>query len=384
MFDLSGQTFGQYEITGRIGRGGMAVVYRARQQAVGREVAVKVIQTATIDPQEMAQFIQRFEREAKLIASLSHPHILKLFDFGQHGETVYLVMELLTGGSLAELIKSRRLDNEQAARLFEQIAEALDYAHSKGIVHRDLKPQNVLLDERGNAILTDFGISKVIGGTALTMSGVSMGTPAYMAPEMWSGQPLDARTDIYALGIMLYEMLTGRLPYQADTPMAIMGQHVNAAPPDVRALRPDLPAGVADVIRTAMAKRPDDRYQSAKELAAAFRIALTGAPAPRGSRPPAAQDAFAGDTAIVGAPVPTPEGGTRTQPTRRSASAPLLIGGIVLAAVIGLIAILAGNNAGGATTVQQTVVAQAPSPTTTEPPTPSETPEPVGVSITDV
>ncbi len=205
MAGLIGQRLGQYEIVALLGRGGMATVYRARQLNIKREVAIKVIRA---DLAETADFIKRFEREAETIASLRHPYILKLFDYGEFGDTVYLVMELVSGGSLAELISKGPLPVATASRLLEQIASALDYSHERGIIHRDLKPQNVLLDEQNNPILTDFGIAKILSQTtSLTQSGMAMGTPSYMAPEQWMGKALDSRADIYALGIMLFEML---------------------------------------------------------------------------------------------------------------------------------------------------------------------------------
>src|SRR5260221_644915 len=210
MANLIGQRLGHYEILALLGRGGMATVYRARQLNIEREVAIKVMKP---DLAEAEDFIERFRREARTIASLSQPHILKLFDYGQHDELIYLVMELLMGGSLARLISKGPLPLESVSLILEQVASALDYAHKRGIIHRDMKPQNGLLDTQGNAFLTDFGISKLLSQTtSLTQSGVAMGTPAYMSPEQWQGQVLDARSDIYALGIVLFEMLSGKLP----------------------------------------------------------------------------------------------------------------------------------------------------------------------------
>jgi serine/threonine protein kinase len=198
MADLIGQQLGQYEITALLGEGGMAVVYRARQTTVKRDVAIKVIKHGLVDK---GDFVRRFEREAQTVASLSHPFILKVFDYGQQGDSVYLVMELLTGGSLAGLIRRGPLSLDMTSRMFDQVASALDYAHRRGIIHRDLKPQNVLLDDEGNAHLTDFGIAKILSETtALTQSGMAMGTPSYMPPEQWQGRALDARADVYALG----------------------------------------------------------------------------------------------------------------------------------------------------------------------------------------
>jgi len=273
MFDLIGQRLGQFEVTALIGKGGMATVYEARQVSLDRRVAIKVIKPDLMDS---AEFLERFQREARLLASLSHAHILKIFDFGQFGSQVYLVMELLKGGSLADLIRNGPLTVENTARFLEQIGSALDYAHEQGIIHRDLKPQNVLFDDRQNAFLTDFGIAKLLdSATRLTQSGLMMGTPAYMAPEQWQGMTIDGRADIYALGIMLYEMLTGRLPFNADTPYGLMHQHVSEPPPPALSLRADLPPAIDTVLQRALAKDRERRYGTGRELVDAFRASLT-------------------------------------------------------------------------------------------------------------
>ncbi len=290
MADLIGQRLGQYEIKALLGEGGMASVYQAFHPMLRRDVAIKVIESRLA---RKAAFVTRFEREAQIVASLNHPNILKIFDYGRHDDLIYLVMELEVGGSLTDLIRAGDLTLELASRLFEQVASALDYAHSRGIIHRDLKPQNVLLDGEQNAILSDFGIAKLIGEdvTQLTQSGMAMGTPAYMSPEQWQGRPLDSRSDLYALGVMLFEMLTGRLPFVADTPFGMMHMHVYEPPPSLRTLRPDLSADVEAVLDRALAKNPDERYQSARELAQEARLALARqlptapATAPRQSSP---------------------------------------------------------------------------------------------------
>lgn len=275
---LIGQRFGQYEILSKLGAGGMATVYRARQLNVDRFVALKVMLDRFADD---AELIRRFQAEVKIAASLSHPHIVKVFDYGQHGEMAYIVMELLTGGSLAQLITERgKLPPSLTLRLFNQMTEALDYAHQQGIVYRDLKPANVLLDSSQNAFITDFGIARLINSTSLTRTGMVMGTAAYMAPELWEGARADSRTDIYALGILLYEMLSGQTPYVAETPLQMMYQHVNTLPPPL-APDPQLSPALNVVIQTALAKRREDRFSSAKALADALRAALEGKPVPK-------------------------------------------------------------------------------------------------------
>ena len=273
MDSLIGQTVGNYEIISLLGEGGMATVYRAQQTNMRREVAFKIIRSGMSGS---ADFVQRFEREVQTVATLNHPHILKVFDFGQVNGAAYLVMELQAGGSLTTLIEAGPLDTARAATLLDQIASALDYAHRKGVIHRDLKPQNILLDTEGNAILTDFGIAKVLNTAGMTQTGMTVGTPTYMAPEQWQGLPLDARSDEYALGIVLYQMLSGKLPFNGDTPFAVMHKHIYDAPPSIIADRPDLSPAVDMVIKRAMAKNRDDRFATAGELAAAFRAALQG------------------------------------------------------------------------------------------------------------
>ncbi|HRE49752.1 MAG TPA: serine/threonine-protein kinase [Aggregatilineales bacterium] len=275
MADLIGQHLGNYEIISPLGQGGMATVYRARQTTMKRDVAIKVI---TQQHAGDTEFTKRFEREVETIASLSHAHILKVFDYGKHEGMVYLVMELLTGGSLADKISAGAIPPKKVKALLNQITSALDYAHRRGIIHRDLKPQNVMLDEGGNAFLTDFGIAKIVSSNqaaTATKAGAIMGTPYYMAPEQWRGDPVDARTDIYALGTILYEMLLGRLPFDADTAFVLMHKHVNEPPP-LAELREKFSVAVSHAVSTAMAKDPAQRYASAGDLAKAFEDALEG------------------------------------------------------------------------------------------------------------
>jgi len=376
MADLIGQRLGQYEIISLLGKGGMAKVYRARQVNVRRDVAIKVIESRLV---ETPEFVRRFEREAQTIANLNHPFILKLFDFGQHDDLLYLVMELQQGGSLNARIREQGpLSGEQTARYLDQISEALDYAHERGIIHRDLKPQNVLLDERGNAILTDFGIARIVDAntTALTGTGIAMGTPGYMAPEQWYGKDVDSRTDEYALAIMTYEMLTGKTPFVGDTPANVMYMHLNVSPPSLRTSRPDLPPAVDVVLNKALAKDPDQRFQTAADFAKAFRTALSGSV-------PAGMDA------TFKQPVPPPSGSVPVwlesaakqpaQPTTaRRSRAPLMAGGLLLIVVaIAIIGALAARNNGGtasptAVVMRPTDISGLPSMTPTQTPSLTE------------
>lgn len=272
--DLIGRRIGRYEVLDLLGKGGTATVYRARQLNIKRDVALKIIKPDLLETNE---FLRRFKREADTIASLSHPHILKLFDYGNYRDQVYLVMELLSGGSLAGVIRRELLPLDRANRILAQIASALDYAHRRGIIHRDLKPQNVLLDEEGNAHLTDFGLVKILSlASPLTESGNTMGTPAYMAPEQWQGQEIDGRADGYALGIMVFEMLTGNLPFKADTPASMMYKHLLEPLPVLRDIRIDLPPGVQEAVTKAVAKDRDERFSTATEFSEAFNASLSG------------------------------------------------------------------------------------------------------------
>ncbi len=291
------QILGNYQIEERLGRGGMATVYRARQLNMRRDVAIKIMSAELV---EDPQFVARFEREAQVIASLEHPRILPVHDFGHEGELFYLVMRLIEGETLYDRMLDGPLPPATAAKLVTQIAEALDYAHGRGVIHRDLKPNNILLDEYDNVYMMDFGLAKLLAATShLTETGMVLGTPAYMAPEQWRGDPVDARTDVYALGVILYEMVCGQPPFEgADTPFTLMYKHLNDTPQAPRSILPSLPAGVDAVILRALAKDPAGRYDSAGALARAFSAALDGAPA--------AEVAPSAEVADAAAPPPVP------------------------------------------------------------------------------
>jgi predicted Ser/Thr protein kinase len=269
------EKFGRYEIKKEIGRGGMATVYHAYDPRFERDVAIKVLPHAFLhDP----QFRVRFEREAKMIALLEHPAIVPVYDFGEESEQPYIVMRYMSGGSLSDRIKQGPLSVEEASLIITRLAPALDAAHARGIIHRDMKPGNILFDQYGNAFISDFGIARLEGssGGATLTQGVILGTPAYMSPEQIQGNELDGRSDLYALGVILYEMLSGVQPYLSETPGKVMMMHILEPVPEIIKVKPDMPASINAVIEKAMAKDPNQRYSTAAELGAALEAAVRG------------------------------------------------------------------------------------------------------------
>ncbi len=259
------QKIGRYEIEREIGHGGMSVVYLARDPHVKRAVAVKILpRQFTHEP----QFRARFQREAELIAALEHPFIVTLYDFGEEDDQPYIVMRYMPGGTLQQrLATSGPMPLPELARLVTRISEALDEAHAQHIIHRDLKPGNILFDARGEAYLGDFGIAKISEATAFTGTGI-IGTPEYMSPEQARGfKDLDGRSDVYALGSVVFHALTGQLPFKAETPMGAAVAHITEPVPNILAVKPDLPPACAAIVQCALAKNPEDRYPTAGQLA---------------------------------------------------------------------------------------------------------------------
>jgi serine/threonine-protein kinase len=262
------QTLGRYEIRHELGRGGMAIVYLGYDPRIEREVAIKVLpRQFSFDP----QFEARFEQEVRAIAKLEHGAIVPVYDFGEVDDQPFIVMRYMSGGSLAARLRLGHLPLPEAARILTRIAPALDRAHAQGIIHRDLKPGNILFDQEGEAYLSDFGIAKLADSTAAYTGSALIGTPAYMSPEQARGEAkVDGRSDVYSLGVILFETLAGRPPYAADTPMGIAMRHVTDPIPRIRRLNPGLPKDLERVIRRALAKAPRNRFQTAAELASAL------------------------------------------------------------------------------------------------------------------
>jgi hypothetical protein len=376
-----GTILGSYRLLERVGQGGMGIVYRAQHLRLGSEAAVKVLPVNLAGEPE---FLRRFEREAASAAALQHPNILAVWDYGEQDGTPYFVMPHIAGGTLKDQLARGPLPWQDVVKYLRQMADALDYAHERGIIHRDVKPANMLVDQRGQLYLADFGIARALEGSeGLTRAGAGIGTPEYMAPEQAQGRA-DARSDLYALGVTVYQMLAGRVPYSGNSTVEVLMKHLQHPLPlePLRSVQPSLPAGVEEVLRKALAKNPDERYQSGHALDEALTQALAGgspavaahqqtvptpsahahegaaaheqaAPAtPRpvgGAEPgvatpsPAPQSAATGREAAraagdpVAAPSPAPP-----QATRRLARSPVLAGALIGGSVLAVLCLVAG------------------------------------------
>ncbi len=294
--ELVGRQIDHYRIESHIARGGMADVYLATDTNLERQVAFKLMLSSFSQDPDLAG---RFEREARIAASLNHPNIIQVYSTGHTAaKQPYMAMQYIDGGSLHDQLKklaarSQRLETEDALRLARQIASALETAHQAGIVHRDLKPSNILLRPDGTPVVSDLGIAAMrSAATRLTRTGLVLGTPNYMAPEQGAGREVDGRADIYALGVILYEMLAGKVPFAADSPLAVIHQHMVAAPPPLHEIRPDLAPSALTIVARCLQKEPDDRYQTAADLTAALDRAIAGKPLPDAglfAKPPAAK-----------------------------------------------------------------------------------------------
>ena len=331
-------TIGRYTLQTQLGSGGMATVYRGYDPRLARDVAVKLLLGDTYNDPNLRE---RFEREAHTIARLEHPAIVPVYDFGDDQGQLFLVMRLMTGGSLQDRLRRGPMSASDVAHIVSRLADALDTAHAMGVIHRDLKPGNILFDEYGHPMISDFGIAKLAldaGAATLTQTGSLVGTPAYMSPEQVRGDPdIDKRSDLYSFGIIVYEMLTGKPPYRADTPYGLLMQHVTAPIPRVLDTNPMLPLAVQAVIERALAKERSQRFASAGELATALVTALQQAPKPE---PATAFEATLLPDALTSEPSPASAvpfirpAEPVTKVPRRSLARPALI-----VAVIGLLGV---------------------------------------------
>jgi predicted Ser/Thr protein kinase len=416
---------GRYQVEELLGQGGMSAVYKASDPNLRRAVAVKIIHPHLSTDQG---FVRRFEEEAAAVAQLRHPNIIQVFDFNHEGNTYFIVFEFIPGESLQEYLKrldevNRTMSVDEAVDTVAKVADALEFAHEQGLIHRDVKPANVMINVRQEPILMDFGIAKIVGGTQHTATGAVLGTARYMSPEQIKGQAIDRRTDIYSLGVMLYEMLSGRAPFEADSAMTLMMMHIQDPVPDLEQVRPDVPPALMAVILKALEKDRSNRYQTAAEFAQALRNVNSEAPIARAAAAaPIAALTEVLDTSANDVPEPIRAGVVEPLPPpqpieseKKSLPKWLLIGGGLIAALllIGFIAMqfLGGNddNSAAATATQMAVAAigtetavaiqteQAPTATNTVTPTqeaapileptpllPTETPTPTATPLPSV
>ncbi|MDX1688381.1 MAG: bifunctional serine/threonine-protein kinase/formylglycine-generating enzyme family protein [Candidatus Promineifilaceae bacterium] len=348
---MNQETVGRYQIVRKLGDGGMGAVYLAHDPRFPRDVALKILHPQfSQDP----NFRQRFEREARTIAALEHHAIVPVHDFGEHQGRPYLVMRLMTGGTLVDWRHGDHLSVDEITPIVDRIASALDRAHELDIVHRDLKPANVLFDDRANAYLSDFGIVKLLTGHTLTAEQALIGTPTYMSPEQAQGnKEIDGRSDIYSLGVVVFELLNGRPPYRADTGIAVALKHITEPVPSLRETRPDLASGVCRVVEQALAKDPGMRFPTAGAFARALSTAAAGTPAVQAQ------------TIVEPTPQETVVSASTSSPSAdRRFPRPLLfgIGGVaglifVAALLVGAMALL--NRAGGDAQAQATITVTA-------------------------
>jgi serine/threonine-protein kinase len=369
--DFTEPVGGRYEMGERLGRGGMSEVWSATDLRLGRTVAIKFLRDDIDDPAARS----RIEDEARAAARLSHPNIVSVYDAGEHAERPFVVMELADSRSLADLIREEgNLSPDGARAIGMQVLSALAAAHAQGIVHRDVKPANILVSEDGTVKLADFGIAKSLtaASAGLTVAGQVMGTPSYLSPEQASGQPAEPRSDLYALGIVLFEALTGRPPYEGDTPMAVVSAHAHAPVPDIRTTLPDVPEGFARIIDRALSKDPNDRYADATSMAIALEAADSEA---GGSEATVASALAAGETVASGtAPGSTrplgAEGIAAVGYRRPRANRGAIVAGAAAAALLAALFFLGLRDGGGG----QSLDAGAATSTTTATPTAAEAP----------
>jgi serine/threonine protein kinase len=369
MDDMIGKQLGNYQIVGELGRGGMAVVYRAFQPSLNRYVAIKVL------PPHLGfdkEFVERFQREALASAQLRHPNIVVIHDVGHQQGIYFIVMELLEGRTLKQIVEEEgALPVERAKRILEQVAAALDYAHQRGFVHRDVKPANIFVGKDDHTTLTDFGIAKAASeAQQLTRTGMLMGTPEYMSPEQAEGERVDYRTDLYALGVVLYQMLVGQVPFRGTTPHAILHAVIYEPPAPLRQLRRDLAPAIETVVLKAIDKRPEQRFQSGEELAEAFAKASISQVQPLVVPPhPAPSEPARGKPAARGGPEKPAE-------SRKTLVWIVAAMAVLLCALVAVLAIMILDDGGSAET-------PLPSTTAVSFNTQTATPDGMGSSLTE-
>jgi serine/threonine-protein kinase len=316
----------RYEIREELGRGGVASVYRAYDPMFEREVALKILTRESLND---LQVRERFERETKIIAKLEHAAIVPVYDVGRlDDDQLFFVMRYMVGGSLAERIRNGSLTLIDAANILQRLGAALDYAHAKGVIHRDLKPGNILFDEENNAYISDFGIAKLIqASTKITNSGI-IGTPTHMSPEQAQGEEVDGRSDIYSLGVILFEMLSGHTPFEATTPLGMALKHAIEPPPRILDVNPRLPVGIDAIIRKVLEKERERRYSSGTEFANAFIATLTQPWTAEANRLTLPASPVHPDQAVVGLPRST--GAHKPQPKSQF----WMLGGLIMLTLI--------------------------------------------------